>query len=372
MPTRTMMPTRTLVPPPTPTATPTDEPGVTIGTVNCKGKPESLSLRNSADFEISVTGWEIRSIEGGETLRLPSRRLGPRRSLLIFSGPDATPPEPPDILWASREIWKDDDDRAELRDRDGVLRSQRSCPTPRPTTTAWPSLTPSATLTPVPRPSAAPTVGPLPPLDIQSLDCRGPVEHVAVINRSTEPIHLEGWALRSDVGGERYAFPGQWLAPGAIRILLSGPDAKAPAPDEPRVRLWTKSDVWDEAGDTATVLDAEGRSVATMSCPQQIDFNSLGCGGPYEDLQLINLRQEPIDLGGWYLHALRRDDWFLFPVYRLRPGRIVILGSGPLAPGTDQGSDYFHWTHEALWHDLGDTAELFDAEGRLRGRTLCR
>ncbi len=86
---------------------------------------------------------------------------------------------------------------------------------------------------------------------------------VIVIRNSGTAQDLTGWRLQSGEGGQAYSFPaGFVLMPDAEVRVHSGPDAAAVAAND---QLWTKQHVWRDQGDTATLLDADGNTVATFN-----------------------------------------------------------------------------------------------------------
>lgn len=85
---------------------------------------------------------------------------------------------------------------------------------------------------------------------------------VALIrNQGASPVGLAGWTLVSEVGDERFTFPPLTLAPGASVEVVSG----GAAVHDPPVRLrWTDRNIWNNAGDSALLLDAAGRTVSRL------------------------------------------------------------------------------------------------------------
>lgn len=85
---------------------------------------------------------------------------------------------------------------------------------------------------------------------------------VALIrNQGASPVDLTGWTLVSEVGDERFTFPPLTLAPGASVEVVSGGSAVHDSP----VRLrWTDRNIWNNAGDSALLLDAAGRTVSRL------------------------------------------------------------------------------------------------------------
>ena len=86
---------------------------------------------------------------------------------------------------------------------------------------------------------------------------------VVVIRNSGTAQELTGWRLQSGAGGQAYSFPaGFVLMPDAELSVHSGPGVGALAANE---QMWSNQHVWRDEGDTATLLDADGNTVATFS-----------------------------------------------------------------------------------------------------------
>jgi micrococcal nuclease len=105
------------------------------------------------------------------------------------------------------------------------------------------------------RESAGATTG----VVIAMLDLAG--ETVLIRNQGASPVDLAGWTLVSEVGNERFTLPQLTLAPGASVEVVSGGSAV----NDPPVRLrWTDRNIWNNAGDSALLLDAAGRTVSRL------------------------------------------------------------------------------------------------------------
>lgn len=84
-------------------------------------------------------------------------------------------------------------------------------------------------------------------------------EWVEVWNGGREAVELTGWGLLSEQGNQRFSFPnGFVLAPGATVTITSG---QAFADRPPLVLGWTERNVWNNSGDPAVLVDAEGREI---------------------------------------------------------------------------------------------------------------
>lgn len=95
---------------------------------------------------------------------------------------------------------------------------------------------------------------------ITALNCQG--ETVTVRNGGTAPADLTGWSIHDEASTPHtYRFPaGYTLAPGASVTIRSG------GPAGPGEVAWTNQNVWNNDGDTATLVNAGGRVVSTKSC----------------------------------------------------------------------------------------------------------
>ena len=107
--------------------------------------------------------------------------------------------------------------------------------------------------------------GPVPEIAILSIDPNPPgrdeealdQERVVIRNRSDAAQNLSGWVLRDESTANRFEFPdGTTLDAGsAIEIVVGG----EPAPD--RLTWCNDRPVWNNGGDTALLLDPDGRIV---------------------------------------------------------------------------------------------------------------
>jgi len=102
-------------------------------------------------------------------------------------------------------------------------------------------------------PVGEPTTG----VEIASVDLAGEV--VRVENKSANNIDISGWILVSERGNQRFTFPvSTVIAAGRSITVVSGSNAVI---GTDRL-LWTRSSVWNNDGDPAVLLDAEGRKVS--------------------------------------------------------------------------------------------------------------
>ena len=86
-------------------------------------------------------------------------------------------------------------------------------------------------------------------------------EWVVIVNNGDSEIHVSGWTLRDASSVHRYLFPvGSYLGPGADLTVFTGCGV-----DDPGRRYWcADGPVWGNSGDSALLLDTEGRTAATF------------------------------------------------------------------------------------------------------------
>jgi len=144
-----------------------------------------------------------------------------------------------------KKAWDLTADQNEVDDLKVML---RTCPGSSPTTA---TTSPSTTTT---RPPA--TGG---TVTITALDCRG--EAVTVGNGGSAPADLTGWSIHDDGSIHTYRFPaGYTLAPRAAVTVRSG------GPPGPGELGWTGQNVWNNTGDTASLVNSGRALVSTRAC----------------------------------------------------------------------------------------------------------
>ena len=141
-----------------------------------------------------------------------------------------------------------------------------TCDSP-PSITAIPSKTePPPTVkpvTPVTTPAAPATPGEVDVL-ITSLDCKGKPEIVVVENSGTSAQDMTGWKVEDRGPKYTFSFPvGFSLRAGASVELVSG----ASGDDTGETIYWNKRPVWNNDGDTASLIDSSGLLAFEMKCP---------------------------------------------------------------------------------------------------------
>jgi hypothetical protein len=96
-------------------------------------------------------------------------------------------------------------------------------------------------------------------ISLTGLDCQG--EGVTVRNGGSAPADLTGWKIHDEGSNFTFAFPaGYHLAGGASVTVRSGGPAGAGE------LHWLDRSVWNNDGDTATLVDAGGGTRSTRSC----------------------------------------------------------------------------------------------------------
>jgi hypothetical protein len=94
-----------------------------------------------------------------------------------------------------------------------------------------------------------------------------------------------------------------------------------------------------------------------------IEITRLRESGRDEYVEITN-HGSPQDLTGWLIVSVRGDQRYQFPRgYVLFGGGAVRVHSGPGASGNPP-MDLF-WTRQYMWHNAGDRAMLFSAQGSL-------
>lgn len=118
-----------------------------------------------------------------------------------------------------------------------------------------PKPTPPITVPPAPVPPASGMTG---NLIITAKDLSN--EIVTIKNQGTSTVNIANWELVSVVGNQIFVFPSYSLAPGATVFVTSGPKAKSGG----NYFAWTTSNMWNNDGDAAKLVDPFGKIVFEM------------------------------------------------------------------------------------------------------------
>jgi endonuclease YncB( thermonuclease family) len=116
---------------------------------------------------------------------------------------------------------------------------------------ATPAVEPSATVAPPAGESG---------VSIVTVFNSGKQEYVEIANTGTASRDLGGWSVSGSSGDERYTFPAGYVLAAGVRVRLFSGAGGVNAP--PGDIYWTHSSVWNNAGETATLWDAQGRLVS--------------------------------------------------------------------------------------------------------------
>jgi len=141
-----------------------------------------------------------------------------------------------------------------------------TCDSP-PSITAIPSKAePPPTAKPViPTTKSAPPAGPgVVDVLITSLDCKSKPEIMVVENAGTSAQDMTGWKVEDRGSKNTFNFPaGFSLGAGASVELVSG----ASGDDTGETIYWNKGPVWNNDGDTGSLIDSSGQLASEMKCP---------------------------------------------------------------------------------------------------------
>jgi hypothetical protein len=149
-----------------------------------------------------------------------------------------------------KTAWDLSADQNEIDDLRVML---RTCTAPLPQTRTTPPSTATTATTTTSPPAAGGAVA------VTALDCQA--ETVVVGNAGSAPADLTGWSLHDAGAIHTYRFPaGYTLGAGASVTIRSG------GPAGPGEIGWTGQNVWNNTGDTASLLNAAGTVVSTRTC----------------------------------------------------------------------------------------------------------
>jgi hypothetical protein len=153
-----------------------------------------------------------------------------------------------------KKAWDLSADQNEVDDLRVMLRTcGEQTPQSATASTTAPTAKPAATTTTAQPPSASGTVV------IAAVDCQG--EAVVVRNGGTALAELTGWSIHDEGAPHSYRFPASYtLAAGASATIRSG------GPAGPGELAWTNQNVWNNDGDTGSLVNAGGAVTSTRSC----------------------------------------------------------------------------------------------------------
>lgn len=206
---------------------------------------EWVEIANFSAQVVDFGGWKLQDRKE-HTFEFPEGfRLAPGKTVRVRTGKGDDTPE--DLHWGrAAAVWNNEDDTAFLYDADGGKVARHR----------WSLIEDKAEPAPVP----------VKVLAVQ-FDAPGPEatrltrEWVLLSNEATQPADLTGWKLK-DKADHTFEFPeGFALAPGAAVRVRTGVGE-----DTAQDLFWgRKAAVWNNEGDKAEVLDANGQRVATYT-----------------------------------------------------------------------------------------------------------
>ena len=82
-----------------------------------------------------------------------------------------------------------------------------------------------------------------------------------------------------------------------------------------------------------------------------------------EYIRICNVSSQPVELTGFAIQDEKKH-LYVFPTGSLQPGYTALLSSGPGPTTVRQGQYRFHWDTGPVWNNTGDTAFLFDPDGK--------
>ena len=271
---------------------------------------------------------------------------------------------------------------------------------------------PEAAPTPAPAPEAAPTPAPAPapaeasaqdedgdadmvgagdqvdgedskgdgPVDVAITDLDLENDCVTITNCGSEDVPLKGWKLVSKTGDQEYAFTARAsIKAGDTLTIWSGKKAKASARKGGAKHLfWTARYIWNDEGDEAGLVNADGEEVSTLKMPKlsaEADAEEAKAG-PQVVISELNLLQdtvtitnngdEDVPLKGWKLVSKTGDQEYAFTARAsIKAGDTLTIWSGKKAKASARkgGAKHLFWTARYIWNNEGDEAGLVNADG---------
>eukprot|EP01119_Soliformovum_irregulare_P012346 TRINITY_DN3196_c0_g1_i1.p1 TRINITY_DN3196_c0_g1~~TRINITY_DN3196_c0_g1_i1.p1 ORF type:complete len:271 (-),score=88.47 TRINITY_DN3196_c0_g1_i1:13-825(-) len=201
-------------------------------------------------------------------------------------------------------------------------------------------------------------------IKIQTLNLKG--DYVTIINKGTTEVDISGWILK-DAGSKRFTFPKEIiLKPGNTVTVWSG--KKSPAKQNPPSSLfWTKQYVWNDSGDTATLMTPDELIVDSHEehphvHPTGLTISCLDLISEY--VSVINEGSESLDISGYFIKSIVGSQIFLFPENSvLKPGDSISIWSGKHSEKMHNPPSSIAWTKQFIWSNDGDAAVLYDVDG---------
>ena len=99
---------------------------------------------------------------------------------------------------------------------------------------------------------------------ISAIDCKGTPESVTITNTGDSDHSFKGWSIVDEGMKHTFNFPSKFiLEKGKSVEIISGTSVT----NSKEIIYWKKQSVWNNDGDTATILDSTGSVVSEMHCP---------------------------------------------------------------------------------------------------------
>ncbi|MFQ5855070.1 MAG: lamin tail domain-containing protein [Anaerolineae bacterium] len=104
-----------------------------------------------------------------------------------------------------------------------------------------------------------------------------------------------------------------------------------------------------------------------------VEITEIWNWGWAEHAKLTNTGDQPQEMSGWSLGALKEGKVFRFPLgLTLKPGQTVTIHTGANATLKQNPPSDLYWDSEPVWVNRGDIALLFDVAGSEVARYVYR
>lgn len=191
-------------------------------------------------------------------------------------------------------------------------------------------------------------------------------ESVTISNRGEITADLSGWRIQAGSPEQVYIFPEGTHLPAFAELVVdtAGQSEHSFRSNQP---------IWNNHGDTATLFDQSGETVATLVYGSKahastiishlnFDGEELRSEGD-EYVELSNLSEHTIVLEGWSLIATRNNVSYTFQEdTRLEPHASIRVYTNKTEL---QDNEYSFDCPTAIWNNAGGSCELVDYLGRL-------
>jgi len=202
-------------------------------------------------------------------------------------------------------------------------------------------------------------------ISIQHLDLVG--DFVTIINTGLDTVDISEWKLKSLVGSQSFSFPkGTPLNAGCSVTVWSGPHSETKG-HPPSSFHWTKKSIWNDKGDSAELLNAEGKSVSKKEekppkYEASMAIQKLDLIGDF--VTIVNKGSKDQDLTNWFIKSIIGSQRFVFPKGTvLKCGTTISVWSGKEADKRQNPPTSYFWTKKFIWNNDGDSCALYNAEG---------